>query len=325
MTQALRLPPNVTFRDEHPDPGDGRASILEGLTARRKTIDPMWLYDRRGSELFDEITRLPEYYPTRTEISILQANSRAIAACCEHGCLLIEPGSGSSEKVRLILDALRPSAYVPIDISASFLRDAAATLGVEYPWLAVHAVCADFNAGWSFLDALPAGKRVVFYPGSTLGNLEPEAARRFLGGIRDVVGENGGLLVGVDTHKDTTVLDAAYNDSAGVTAAFNLNLLERLNDLVDADFEPTRFSHHAFYNEACRRIEMHLVSEGRQLVNVAGRAIEFGDGETIHTESSYKYTDDDFALLAAEAGLRIRESWHDASGLFGVHYLVRAA
>ena len=322
MTQALRLPPNVSFRDEHPDPGDGRAAILEGLQSARKRIDPMWLYDQRGSELFDEITRLPEYYPTRTEVAILRANSAAIAACIGKQCLLIEPGSGSSEKVRLILDALRPQIYVPIDISASFLRTAAAALGLEYPWLRVQAVCADFNAGWSFLDALPPGKRVVFYPGSTLGNLEPAAAQAFLAGIRDVVGDAGGVLIGVDTHKDTAVLNAAYNDGAGVTAAFNLNLLHRLNDLVDADFDPSRFRHRAFYDPAQRRIEMHLVSPCVQRVSVGGQTIAFAAGETIHTENSYKYTDESFAALAHAAGLAIRQSWHDADGFFGVHFLV---
>jgi dimethylhistidine N-methyltransferase len=323
MTQALRLPPNVSFRDEHPDPGDGREQIFAGLSATPKRVNPMWFYDQRGSELFDEITRLPEYYPTRTEVALLKRYAAAISACCGADCTLIEPGSGSSEKVRLLLGSLRPRAYVPVDISADFLRQAASALGLEYPWLAVHAVCADFNAGWTFLDDLPAGRRVVFYPGSTLGNLEPEAARSFMRSLAGLVGDDGGVLIGVDRHKDRATLEAAYNDSAGVTAAFNLNLLARFNALLDADFDAARFRHHAFYNERDRRIEMHLVSDGEQTVTTDGRQLHFADGETIHTENSYKYSDDDFTALAHYAGFEVRESWTDEKRLFGVHYLQR--
>lgn len=323
MNQAERLPSNVTFRDEHPDLGDGRADILRGLAASPKRLNPMWFYDERGSRLFDEITRLPEYYPTRTELAILQDNAAAISECCGEGCVLIEPGSGSSDKVRLLLDALRPSVYVPVDISAEFLRDAAAGLGADYPWLPVHAVCADFNAGWEFLDDVPAGKRVVFYPGSTIGNLEPEAARAFLKTLADIIGEDGGALIGVDTHKATPLLDAAYNDAAGVTAAFNLNVLRRLNDLLGADFDEERFRHHAFYNADRRRIEMHLVSTDGQRVRSRERDFEFAPGETIHTECSYKYSPEDFAQLASSAGLAIRQSWLDEAKLFSVHFLTR--
>jgi dimethylhistidine N-methyltransferase len=284
----------------------------------------MWFYDERGSKLFDEITRLPEYYPTRTEFAILRDNAAAISARCGEGCVLIEPGSGSSDKVRLLLEALRPAAYVPVDISAEFLRDAAAGLGVDYPWLPVHAVCADFNAGWDFLHEVPAGRRVVFYPGSTIGNLEPDAARAFLETLASIIGNDGGVLIGVDTHKATPVLDAAYNDAAGVTAAFNLNVLRRLNELLGADFDEDRFRHRAFYNEDRRRIEMHLVSEDGQRVRAREHDFEFAPGETIHTESSYKYSPTDFAQLAASAGLAIRQSWLDEDRLFSVHFLTRA-
>ena len=323
MTPALRMPANVSFRDEHPDLGDGRASILAGLKSAQKRIDPMWLYDERGSKLFDDITRLPEYYPTRTEIAILSEHRRAISARCGEGCLLLEPGAGSSEKVRLLLDALRPARYLPIDISADFLRASAMKLGAEYPWLTVDAVCADFNAGWGFLDDLPAGKRVVFYPGSTIGNLEPEVAQRFLATLAEVVGDDGGVLIGVDRHKDREVLHAAYNDSAGVTAAFNLNLLTRLNTLLDANFDPDRFSHRAFYNETLQRIEMHLVSRGEQVVRCGNQRLTFTDAESIHSENSYKYAPEGFAALAATAGLAVVESWSDAQSLFSVHYLQR--
>jgi len=323
MTQALRLPPNVSFRDEHPDLGDGRAAILEGLRAAPKRVNPMWFYDERGSRLFDEITRQPEYYPTRTEVSILRQHAGAIADHCGRGGVVIEPGSGSSDKVRLLLDALRPAAYVPVDISAAFLRQAAAALGVDYPWLPVHAVCADFNAGLTLSDELPAGRRLVFYPGSTLGNLEPAAARAFLRRLAELIGDDGAVLLGVDTHKDSAVLDAAYNDAAGVTAAFNLNLLTRFDDMLDAAFGAARFRHEAFYNAELRRIEMHLVSEGEQRVRVGAETLRFDDGESIHTESSYKYSPEDFAVLADEAGLHVSARWFDERMYFGVYCLRR--
>jgi dimethylhistidine N-methyltransferase len=323
MTQALRLPPNVSFRDEHPDLGDGRAAILEGLRATPKRVNPMWFYDKRGSELFDDITRQPEYYPTRTEIGILRRHAAAIADHCGRGGVVIEPGSGSSDKVRLLLNDLRPAAYVPVDISAEFLRQAAAALGVDYPWLSVNAVCADFNAGLGVGDDLPAGRRLVFYPGSTLGNLEAAAARAFLRRLAELIGDEGAVLIGVDTHKDSAVLDAAYNDAAGVTAAFNLNLLTRLDSMLEADFGAARFRHHAFYNEDLRRIEMHLVSEEAQEVRIGADTLRFDDGESIHTENSYKYSPGDFAALAGEAGLRVSARWFDERMYFGVYCLRR--
>ena len=324
MTQALRLPPNVSFRDEHPDPVDGRVAILAGLRSAPKRIDPMWFYDKRGSELFDEITRVPEYYPTRTETAILTDNAAAIAARCPEECVLIEPGSGSSEKVRLLLEALRPKSYVPIDISAEFLRLAASALGTDYPWLDVQAVCADFKGGWGFLDDTPVERRVVFYPGSTIGNLEPPAAQSFLASLRALIGRDGGVLIGVDRHKDAHILDAAYNDEAGVTASFNANLLRRFNGMLEADFDLESFRHHAFYNEDLRRIEMHLVSDGAQSVTIGGQTINFSDGESIHTENSYKYSDEHLDRLVAAAGLVRTESWYDAERLFGVHFLTHS-
>ena len=236
MTQQQALTDNVSFQDEHPAVGDSKEEILDGLSRRQKVINPKFFYDQRGSELFDEITRLPEYYPTRTEIAILTRHREAISEACGSGCLLIEPGSGSCEKARLLLDTLRPTAYVPIDISADFLRQAALQLGQEYPWLRIQAVCADFNNSWSFVDDLPAGKRVIFYPGSTIGNLEPEAAQRFLRRVRDIVGADGGALIGVDLHKSEARLNAAYNDSQGITADFNRNALTQVNALLGAKF-----------------------------------------------------------------------------------------
>ena len=322
--QASRKSDKVVFRNEHPDLSHSREEILAGLQTAQKTVNPKWFYDEYGSQLFDQITCLPEYYPTRTEVAILTENREQISARCSHGCLFIEPGSGSSEKVRILLDTLQPAAYVPMDISADFLQSAALELGGEYPWLDIYAVCADFNQGWSFLDALPAGKRVVFYPGSTIGNLEPKLAAEFLIRVRDMMGENGGALVGVDTHKSTDRLNAAYNDSQGVTAKFNLNVLHRLNEVMDAEFEEDSFRHHAFYNTEVRRIEMHLVSEREQSVRCNGGTVEFALGETLHTESSYKYTAQSFAALVEAAGLKLAQSWMDADELFSVHYLERA-
>ena len=321
MKQALKNTNNVTFRNEHPELGVSQHEIMQGLTAPQKTVNPKWFYDERGSHLFDQITRLPEYYPTRTELAILQDNCAEISAHCGDGCLLIEPGSGSSEKVRTLLQHLRPTAYVPMDISADFLRSAALQLGEEYPWLDIQAVCADFNQGWSFLNDLPDARRVVFYPGSTLGNLEPEAAIRFLARVRDLIGTTGGALLGVDTHKATAQLNAAYNDADGITAAFNLNVLRRMNQLLDTDFDESQFLHHAFYNTDSRRIEMHLVSQTRQNVQCSGQTLEFESGETIHTENSYKYSPADFAALAAAAELKIQTSWQDEQHNFGVYFL----
>lgn len=316
--------PNVYFHHLQAAQVDDHGELLAGLTRPQKSVNPKWFYDADGSDLFEQITRLPEYYPTRTEIGILTDNRSDIARHCGKGCLFIEPGSGACEKVRLLLDDLEPVAYVPLDISEEFLRDAATALGREYPWLPVHAVCADFNDGWPLPDNLPAGRRVVFYPGSTIGNLEPAAAADFLRRVRQLIGADGGLLIGVDLHKSERRLNAAYNDSRGVTAQFNLNVLQRLNDELDAEFDPSGFSHHAFYNSEQQRIEMHLVSDVQQTVRCNGSRIEFAPGETIHTENSYKYTVEGFAGLAASAGLSLTQSWLDADRLFSVHYLEAA-
>ena len=315
---------NVSFRNEHPAAGDNREEVLAGLKQAQKVVNPKYFYDEKGSQLFDRITRLPEYYPTRTEIDILTRHRQEISEACEKGCVFIEPGSGSCEKARLLLDDLQPSAYVPVDISADFLLQAAIQLGKEYPWLAVRAVCADFNNSWSFVDDLPAGKRVVFYPGSTIGNLEPDNALKFLKRVRAMVGTAGGMLIGVDLHKSSTRLNAAYNDAQGITAEFNRNVLTCLNGLLDAEFDPATFAHHAFYNNDKQRIEMHLVSAQAQTVRCNGSHIAFDKGETIHTENSYKYTLEGFTALAAKAGLRLERSWLDDDELFSVHYLSAA-
>jgi len=315
---------NVVFEDQQPDHSESRAELLAGLQLPQKKINPKYFYDARGSELFEQITELQEYYPTRTEMDILNSYADEIAAYCGSDCVLIEPGSGSSEKVRLLLDSIKPAAYVPVDISADFLYESALKLGREFPWLNVHAICADFADQWQARTELPEGRRVVFYPGSTIGNMEPRDAAAFLAKLRQWIGSDGGVVVGVDLHKSEQVLNAAYNDARGVTARFNLNILNSVNRLADADFCGKNFSHRAFYNRELKRIEMHLVSKQPQTVKVNGSSIQFDEGETLHTENSYKYSLQDFEALSNTAGFTLQKSWLDANKLFSVHYLSAA-
>lgn len=315
-------PDNVVISDLHPPVSDKRAEIQKGLQLQQKCIDPKYFYDARGSALFEQITELPEYYPTRTERLILEQNAKAMAECCGQGCVLIEPGSGSSEKVRLLLDALKPVAYVPMDISSDFLESSARQLAQEYPWLHVHAVCTDYVNQEEVLEGLPDGRHMVFYPGSTLGNMKPVDAIGFLQHLARWLNLDGGMLIGVDLHKSTRVLEAAYNDKQGVTAQFNLNILRNINTLVGSNFDPDNFSHRAFYNEQERRIEMYLVSRKNQVVNLGNDiGIKLTRGETIHTENSYKFTRESFQDVAEGAGFRIQAGWSDDQCLFGVYYL----
>ena len=312
---------NVLFEDQQPQFGENRAELIEGLSRKQKTVNPKYFYDEKGSELFEKITRQPEYYPARTEKSILSKYASQIASYCGDDCILIEPGSGSCEKVRLLLEKIQPTAYVPLDISAEFLHQAAHKLGQEFPWLSIHAICADFSDQWQARTQLESGRRVVFYPGSTIGNMEPKLAQEFLSNLREWIGHDGGVLIGVDLQKPESLLNAAYNDAQGVTADFNLNVLNSINDLVKADFEPCDFSHSAFYNNDQKRIEMHLVSKDSQTVNIDGDRIQFDKGETLHTENSYKYSLESFTILSNAAGFTLEKSWLDEDELFSVHYL----
>ncbi|MFT6286072.1 MAG: dimethylhistidine N-methyltransferase [Alcanivorax sp.] len=321
MSLPVKRLSNVSFRDEHPAAGDVRSEILAGLEAQPKSINPKYFYDTVGSQLFEQITQAPEYYPTRTEKKLLDEYQDEIAEYCGSDCIFIEPGSGNCEKVRLLLSSFKPAVYVPIDIAADFLKSAAMQLGRECPWLKIQAVCADFNQSWSFVDGLPAGKKVVFYPGSTIGNLEPDAALRFLKRICSVVGSGGGALIGVDLHKSSERLNAAYNDAEGVTADFNFNALTRVNEVLDAEFDRAEFEHKAFYNTELQRIEMHLVSRRGQSIRCNGGSISMSPGESIHTENSYKYSIAGFSELAVSAGLQVQRSWVDEDNLFSVHYL----
>ncbi len=295
-----------------------REELLAGLLNPPRFINPKFFYDERGSELFERICELEEYYPTRTEIGIFNRESAAIAATVGAGCELVEPGAGSCEKVRYLLADLAPTAYLPLDISRDFLLDAAQRLREDFPALEVRPVVADFGAAFDLPEA--SARRVLFYPGSTIGNFEPAGAREFLSRAAALVGSGGGLLIGVDLHKSSEVLDAAYNDSLGVTAAFNRNILRHANRLLDADFDPEQFEHVAFYNAPAQRIEMHLESRSAQQVRCDGALLEFAAGERIHTEYSHKYTPEGFAELAAEAGFHARGCWLDDASLFSVQY-----
>lgn len=309
--------------DQHPTRSDMCADVLAGLRASQKWISSMYFYDARGSELFDRICELPEYYPTRTETAILRDNAESISATIGPGVELIEPGSGSGEKARLLLRALvDPVAYVPVEISRDHLVQSAAALNTEFPGIEVLPVCADFSRPFEAPEpSRRARRRVVFFPGSTIGNFEPEDACELLANFREVAGPGGALLVGVDLRKDPAVLERAYDDAAGVTAEFNLNLLVRLNRDLGSDFDIGAFGHRAVWNDGASRIEMHLVSRVSQTVAICGETIAFEAGESIHTESSNKYSLERFAALAGDAGLTVERVWVDPDALFSVQLL----
>ena len=297
--------------------------VVAGLTAPAKRLLPKYFYDETGAQLFEDITALPEYYPTRCELAILRERSAEIAGHFPPGSALIEFGSGSSRKVRLLLAASPTiAAYVPVDISSEMLLLEAEELRRDHPSLAVLPVEADFTKPFALPAAVAGMARTSFFPGSTIGNFEPQQAAAFLRHAGQVLGPGASLIIGADLVKDPGILHAAYNDAAGVTAKFNLNLLARINRELDADFDLAGFRHHAFYNSECHRIEMHLASTKRQQVRLAGRVIQFHEGETIHTENSYKYTLESFRALARESGWTPVSVWTDAGTNFSIHALV---
>jgi dimethylhistidine N-methyltransferase len=316
-----RASDGLLIRDLGPSREEFLRDVVEGLGKSPKELYAKYFYDERGSQLFDEITALPEYYPTRTETGILEVHIDDIVATLGKRVLLIEYGSGSSTKTLILLrHILEPAGYVPVDISRAHLLKTSRSLEERFPRIPILPVVADYTDHVLIPDPPgDVGRRVVYFPGSTIGNFDPEAARIFLDHIADVAGEQGGLLIGVDVKKDRDVLEAAYNDAADITAEFNLNLLLRINHELDGDFDLDRFEHVAFYNEDRGRIEMHLRSLNDQTVAVADRKFRFRAGETIHTESSHKYTVSEFATLA---GSRFRQEkvWTDARGWFSVQY-----
>lgn len=306
--------------DEAPTISNQEEEILSGLRQADKWISPKYFYDQRGSELFDQITTLPEYYPTRTELGIMRKYADEIGELVGPRASVIEFGAGSNVKIRLLLDCLEDcAAYVPVDISGEYLEYMAHALAADYPDLEVLPVLADFTQPFELPNPkiMPL-KNLVFFPGSTIGNFSPAEALDLLRVMHLEAKPGGALLIGVDLKKDRQVLEAAYNDSQGVTAAFNLNLLQRLNDELDGNFDLAQFSHRAIYNDTRGAIEMHLVSQSAQKVRLAGEAFQFEPGEHITTEYSHKFTLEDFNTLANLAGFQRQRVWMDEDELFSV-------
>jgi dimethylhistidine N-methyltransferase len=307
-------------RDEHET---FLADVIAGLTDDPKRLGAKYFYDAAGSQLFEEITRLPEYYPTRTEMGILRRDGARIMGKLAPGTALVEFGSGSTAKVRVLLDAApKLAAYVPVDISAEFLGAEATRLQDDYPHLKVLPVAADFTGLFELPPQVRGRPLVGFFPGSTIGNFEPHEADAFLRRAARILGPSSRLIVGVDLVKNESVLNAAYNDAAGVTARFNLTVLNRINRELGADFDLAQFEHRAFFNAAQSRIEIYLISRVRQAVHEAGVCIRFAKGESIRTEYSYKYRPEAFRHLADDAGLQVQQVWTDSNDLFSVQYLV---
>ena len=317
--------PNFELYDLKPAVADFRREVLAGLAASPRCIAPKFFYDAEGSRLFDAITQQPEYYPTRTEIGLLRAHGLEIAERLGRQAALIELGSGSDIKIRSLLDVLRPAEYLPLDISLTHLRDSASGIARDYPQIRVRATCVDYTREFPLPPIAPEAHRVVFYPGSSVGNFEPTDVRDLLRWVAGMVGPGGRLLIGVDLKKDPARLNAAYNDAAGVTAAFNRNVLVRMLKELRAQLSVDDFVHHAFYNAALGRIEMHLRAQRATRIEIAGQAFDFAKGEGIHTENSYKYSEEAFGALAAGVGFVTEQVWCDADRLFSVQCLRVAA
>ncbi len=313
----------IEYLDFEPEPADLLSVVQEQLSRDQKRLPTMVLYDEKGSQLFDQICELPEYYPTRTEMAILSRHAVEIAEVLGSKCMLVEFGSGSSTKTRILLDHMDDLvSYVPIDVSREHLLAAAEAVAEDYPDVPVQPVVANYMVPFDLPDPPePPRQTTGFFPGSTMGNFEASEAVAFLRSVRDIVGDGGSLLLGADLRKDRATVEAAYNDAAGVTAAFNLNALDVINDRLGADFDPKQFRHEAVYDSEAGRIEMRLISQERQTVQVGAQCIEFEPQEYILTEYSHKYRLEDVAALAAEAGMAVERVWTDPDDLFSVQYL----
>ena len=296
---------------------------LEGLRKTPKQLSPVWFYDEEGSCLFDSICELPEYYLTRTESQIMTEHGAEMARCIGPHAALIEFGSGSSDKTRILLDKLESLAcYVPIDISRDYLFETAGLLARDYPALRITPVCADFTQPFDLpVHIAAAHRRVVYFPGSTLGNFETEAAQRVLTTMRTIIGRKGAVLIGIDLRKDPKVLQRAYNDAAGVTAEFNLNALRHINRELGADFDVDAFEHSALWIENQSRIEMHLISTRDQEIHLGDETVTIQKGEHVRTECCHKYTLEGFATLATSADLAVTHVWTDPERQFSVQML----
>lgn len=304
---------------------DDLAEIIAGLSAVPKTISPKFFYDERGSELFDQICELPEYYPTRTELTIMRDNIDAIVSAIGRQASLIEFGSGASLKIRLLLKHIEElAAYVPVDISKDFLVQAANAIQLDYPHIEVLPVAADFTHPFDLPEPkITPVRNVVYFPGSTIGNFSATAAMDLLSVMHEEAGDNGALLIGVDRQKDVEVLERAYNDSDGVTAEFNINVLRHINHGFGANFKLSQFRHKAHYNQMAGRIEMRLVSLCDQVVDIAGRQFVFRENEAILTEHSHKYTIEGFTAMVNRAGFRVENIWSDEKEWFSIFYCLR--
>jgi dimethylhistidine N-methyltransferase len=313
----------VRFHDAGPDSSQFLDEALAGLTRSRKTLPCKYFYDDRGSQLFDRICNLPEYYPTRTEIAILQTHAQQMADCVGPKAAVVEYGSGSCIKTRLLLDRLAdPAAYAPVDISREHLLRSAAGLAQDYPSIPILPVCADYMQPITLPEQCFGAERVaIYFPGSTIGNFDAHQARTLLRSMARLAGPKGALLIGVDLKKPRSILEPAYNDSQDVTAEFNLNILARLNSELGANFDLNSFAHIAPYNRNRGCIEMHLVSLREQSVRLGDARLHFFSGETIRTERSYKYTLSGFSRLAESAGFAVRRVWTDPAALFSVQYV----
>lgn len=313
----------VSLIDLNPQTEDFLTAVMDGLSGATKALPCKFFYDENGSRLFERICSLKEYYPTRTEISILEERLAEIAELVGRGAHLIELGSGASVKIRTLLNALPDLAqYTAVDISRDFLLQSAVTLASDYPDLDVAAVCADYTKPFQIAEprSRKSVRNVAFFPGSTIGNFTPDEAEDFLAGLTGVLGSGSGLLIGVDLKKDADILHAAYDDADGITAAFNLNLLSRINRELGANFDLNTFRHRAVYSEDLSRVEMHLVSQKSQIVTIADKSFNFAAGEHIHTENSHKYSVSDFRRLCSRAGYVPVSTWTDRNDLFSIHY-----
>ena len=307
--------------DLNPSAPDIQAEVLAGMRQSTKQLSPKFFYDENGSELFDRISRLPEYYLTRVEIGILRAHAAEIAKAIGPDSSLIEYGSGSGEKSRLIIEACRPWCYIPVDISREMLVRAARQIHREYPSMSVYPVCADYTEPFTLPHRDDIERPVAFFPGSSIGNFDPDQAVTFLHTVGSMMGSGGMFLIGVDTEKPSSVLNRAYNDKQGLTREFNLNVLTHLNQRIESNFVREGFEHFAEYVEEKSRIEMHLVSRRRQSVHIDGHVFELQEHERIHTENSYKYTPDSFTKLADLAGFDCVELWLDEMSYFMIGLL----
>lgn len=312
------------FFDQNPDKGDFLEEAIVGFSKSPKSISPKFFYDDRGSDIFSKICQTPEYYITRTEISLLEQVGDEIAAFAGTNRVVIEYGCGSSLKINALLSALKePAEYLAIDIAAAHLQKTIKDIAVQYPNLRVGGLCADFMGSLTLPEQVGGGaeSRLAFFPGSTIGNQTPTEAINFMKMVHSVVGVGGALLIGVDLKKDKVLLERAYNDKQGYTAAFNLNLFLRMREELNADINISLFRHLAFYNEQESRIEMHLMAEESQSIQLGGQVFCFAQNETVHTENSYKYSIDEFDVLAVKGGFTVDKVWIDKGELFSIHYL----